>query len=215
MLASEWNLLSRIKLLKSLFNYWEGILHHIYKSLFWRITLLLFLQTLFNPNKTVVKMFVVVYDLRGMPANHQTFLRQRTFSVPVKQEMKRSINKENVQHTAQLLRYLIHLRFQSSKSGKIYLHRDVRLLFSRKSMEVDSGAAYELKSYTESPTNPQFSPRCWWGGQLKSICSVPKPEHEHSQNGIHRTRASGAEWPSSVVLDQILLKDPWSETRDS
>ncbi|ERE76291.1 protein of unknown function (DUF4210) [Cricetulus griseus] len=116
--------------------------------------------TLFNPNKTVVKMFVVMYDLRGMPANHQTFLRQRTFSVPVKQEMKRSINKENVQHTAQLLRYLIHLRFQSSKSGKIYLHRDVRLLFSRKSMEVDSGAAYELKSYTESPTNPQFSPRC-------------------------------------------------------
>ncbi|EGV99865.1 Uncharacterized protein KIAA1370 [Cricetulus griseus] len=119
-----------------------------------------FLITLFNPNKTVVKMFVVMYDLRGMPANHQTFLRQRTFSVPVKQEMKRSINKENVQHTAQLLRYLIHLRFQSSKSGKIYLHRDVRLLFSRKSMEVDSGAAYELKSYTESPTNPQFSPRC-------------------------------------------------------
>ncbi|XP_060240739.1 atos homolog protein A isoform X2 [Meriones unguiculatus] len=116
--------------------------------------------TLFNPNKTVVKMFVVMYDLRGMPANHQTFLRQRTFSVPVKQDMKRSINKENVQHTAQLLRYLIHLRFQSSRSGKIYLHRDVRLLFSRKSMEVDSGAAYELKSYTESPTNPQFSPRC-------------------------------------------------------
>ncbi|XP_008827998.1 protein FAM214A isoform X2 [Nannospalax galili] len=116
--------------------------------------------TLFNPNKTVVKMFVVTYDLRDMPANHQTFLRQRTFSVPVKQEMKRSINKENIQHTERLLRYLIHLRFQSSKSGKIYLHRDVRLLFSRKSMEVDSGAAYELKSYTELPTNPQFSPRC-------------------------------------------------------
>ncbi|PNI74789.1 FAM214A isoform 15, partial [Pan troglodytes] len=108
-------------------------------------------MTLFNPNKTVVKMFVVIYDLRDMPANHQTFLRQRTFSVPVKQEVKRSVNKENIRHTEErLLRYLIHLRFQSSKSGKIYLHRDVRLLFSRKSMEVDSGAAYELKSYTES-----------------------------------------------------------------
>ncbi|XP_075386840.1 atos homolog protein A isoform X2 [Tenrec ecaudatus] len=117
--------------------------------------------TLFNPNKTVVKMFVVIYDLRNMPANHQTFLRQRTFSVPVKPEMKRNANnKESVRHAERLLRYLIHLRFQSSKSGKIYLHRDVRLLFSRKSMEVDSGAAYELKSYTESPTNPQFSPRC-------------------------------------------------------
>ncbi|XP_053127786.1 atos homolog protein A [Hemicordylus capensis] len=117
--------------------------------------------TLFNPNKTVVKMFVVIYDLREMPANHQTFLRQRTFSVPVRREAKRNINKENTRHTEErLLRYLIHLRFQSSKSGKIYLYRDVRLLFSRKSMEVDSGAAYELKSYTESPTNPQFSPRC-------------------------------------------------------
>ncbi|XP_077173915.1 atos homolog protein A isoform X2 [Paroedura picta] len=117
--------------------------------------------TLFNPNKTVVKMFVVIYDLREMPANHQTFLRQRTFSVPVRRETKRSVNKENARRSEdRLLRYLIHLRFQSSKSGKIYLYRDVRLLFSRKSMEVDSGAAYELKSYTESPMNPQFSPRC-------------------------------------------------------
>ncbi|KAK9393961.1 hypothetical protein NXF25_015624 [Crotalus adamanteus] len=117
--------------------------------------------TLFNPNKTVVKMFVVIYDLREMPANHQTFLRQRTFSVPVKRETRKSILQENTRHIEErLLRYLIHLRFQSSKSGKIYLYRDVRLLFSRKSMEVDSGAAYELKSYTESPMNPQFSPRC-------------------------------------------------------
>ncbi|XP_023579825.1 protein FAM214A [Octodon degus] len=117
--------------------------------------------TLFNPNKTVVKMFVVVYDLRGMPANHQTFLRQRIFSVPVEPEARTSTGQGRTRPAEErLLRYLIHLRFQSSKSGKIYLHRDVRLLFSRKSMEVDSGAAYELKSYTESPTNPQFSPRC-------------------------------------------------------
>nr|XP_033776506.1 protein FAM214A [Geotrypetes seraphini] len=117
--------------------------------------------TLFNPNKTVVKMFVVIYNLQKMPANHQTFLRQRTFSVPVKREVNGNVNKENVQQTEErILRYLIHLRFHSSKSGKIYLHRDVRLLFSRKSMEVDSGAAYELQSYIDAPTNPQFSPRC-------------------------------------------------------
>lgn len=67
-----------------------------------------------------------------------------------------------------LLTLLMHLflwpwtlRFQSSKSGKIYLHRDIRLLFSRKSMEVDSGAAYELQSFTESPIDPPFSSRCW------------------------------------------------------
>ncbi|KAJ8340440.1 hypothetical protein SKAU_G00350730 [Synaphobranchus kaupii] len=117
--------------------------------------------TLFNPNKTVVKMFVVVYDLREMPASHQTFLRQRTFSVPMKRETSGHVGKKALPlRQERTLRYLIHLRFQSSKSGKIYLHRDIRLLFSRKSMEVDSGAAYELKSFIESPADPQFSHRC-------------------------------------------------------
>ncbi|XP_075714099.1 atos homolog protein A [Rhinoderma darwinii] len=116
--------------------------------------------TLFNPNKTVVKMFVVKYDLQEMPPNHQTFLRQRTFSVPGKRDKKVTVTEKIMKTEERTLRYLIHLRFQSSKSGKIYLHKDVRLLFSRKSMEVDSGAAYELKSYIETPTNPQFAPRC-------------------------------------------------------
>lgn len=52
-------------------------------------------------------------------------------------------------------------RFQSSKSGKIYLHNDIRLLFSRKSIEVDTGIPYELKSFTEVPRNPKYSPRMW------------------------------------------------------
>ncbi|XP_072321484.1 atos homolog protein A [Eucyclogobius newberryi] len=117
--------------------------------------------TLFNPNKTVVKMFVVMYDLRAMPAGHQTFLRQRTFSVPVRRDPNNQTSRKPLSLSqARTLRYLIHLRFQSSKSGKIYLHRDIRLLFSRKSMEVDSGAAYELQSFTESPIDPPFSSRC-------------------------------------------------------
>ncbi|KAK7913629.1 hypothetical protein WMY93_013840 [Mugilogobius chulae] len=117
--------------------------------------------TLFNPNKTVVKMFVVMYDLRAMPAGHQTFLRQRTFSVPVRRDTNNQTSRKPLSLSqGRTLRYLIHLRFQSSKSGKIYLHRDIRLLFSRKSMEVDSGAAYELQSFTESPIDPPFSSRC-------------------------------------------------------
>ncbi|XP_022055231.2 atos homolog protein A [Acanthochromis polyacanthus] len=117
--------------------------------------------TLFNPNKTVVKMFVVMYDLRAMPAGHQTFLRQRTFSVPVRRDTNNQTSRKPLTlGQGRTLRYLVHLRFQSSKSGKIYLHRDIRLLFSRKSMEVDSGAAYELQSFTESPIDPPFSPRC-------------------------------------------------------
>lgn len=60
-----------------------------------------FFQTLFNPNKTVVKMFVVMYDLSDMPASSQTFIRQRTVYSPT----------DNNSTAPSFLRYLIHLRY--------------------------------------------------------------------------------------------------------
>ncbi|KAK8743209.1 hypothetical protein OTU49_017399 [Cherax quadricarinatus] len=113
--------------------------------------------TLFNPHGTVVKMFVVMYDLSDMPANSRTFVRQRTLNMPVGAS-------DSDPNAHQWLRYLIHLRFVSSKSGKIYLHTDIRMLIFRKS---DADAAtlhktsvpYELRSFTHGPTNPKFSPR--------------------------------------------------------
>ena len=65
-------------------------------------------QTLFNPNKTVVKMFVVMYDLSDMPANSQTFLRQRTMYMPTGKNGKGE--KVTKDHLETFLRYLIHLR---------------------------------------------------------------------------------------------------------
>ncbi|XP_027762206.1 protein FAM214B [Empidonax traillii] len=118
--------------------------------------------TLFNPNKTVVKMFLVTYDFQDMPANHMTFLRHRIFLVPVGEEEGATMASSDPLGTSpprRVLCYLMHLRFHSSKSGKIYLHDDIRLLFSRKSIEVDSGIPYELKSFTEMPRNPCYSPR--------------------------------------------------------
>lgn len=106
--------------------------------------------TLFNPNKTVVKMFVVMYDLSDMPPNCQTFLRQRTMYTPV---------DPNSQEPS-YLRYLIHLRISSTKTGKIFLHTDIRLIFARDKFEFDPKVAnYELRSYTEGPQNPKFSPK--------------------------------------------------------
>ncbi|XP_063878819.1 atos homolog protein A-like isoform X2 [Scylla paramamosain] len=113
--------------------------------------------TLFNPHGTVVKMFVVMYDLSDMPPNSRTFVRQRTLNMPVGAS-------DSDANAHQWLRYLIHLRFVSSKSGKIYLHTDIRMLIFRKS---DADAAnlhktsvpYELRSFTHGPTNPKFSPR--------------------------------------------------------
>ncbi|KAF3695519.1 Protein FAM214B [Channa argus] len=118
--------------------------------------------TLFNPNKTVVKMFLATYNFGDMPVNHITFLRHRIFLVPVEEGVEgkgEASPGSGVLDRKKILCYLIHLRFQSSKSGKIYLHNDIRLLFSRKSIEVDTGIPYELKSFTEVPRNPKYSPR--------------------------------------------------------
>lgn len=114
--------------------------------------------TLFNPLGTVVKMFVIMYDLSDMPANSQTFIRQRTLYMPT------NCKDSNLEWGPKWLRYLIHLRFMSSKSGKIYLHSDIRMIIFRKS-DVDTATAhdiemsYELRSFTHMPVNPKYSPR--------------------------------------------------------
>ncbi|XP_077003939.1 atos homolog protein B isoform X2 [Tamandua tetradactyla] len=107
--------------------------------------------TLFNPNQTVVKMFLVTFDFSDMPAAHITFLRHRLFLVPVGEE-------GNASPTHRLLCYLLHLRFRSSRSGRLSLHGDIRLLFSRRSLELDTGLPYELQAVTEAPHNPRYSP---------------------------------------------------------
>ena len=55
-------------------------------------------------------------------------------------------------------------RFASSKSGKIYLHTDVRMIIFRKSdldtaADFTSSKGFELRSFTQGPSNPKFSPR--------------------------------------------------------
>lgn len=114
--------------------------------------------TLFNPLRTVVKMFVIMYDLSDMPPNSQTFIRQRTLYMPT------NCKDTNLEWGPKWLRYLIHLRFMSSKSGKIYLHSDIRMIIFRK-CDMDTATAhgidmsYELRSFTHMPANPRFSPR--------------------------------------------------------
>uniref|UniRef100_A0A915L170 Atos-like conserved domain-containing protein n=1 Tax=Romanomermis culicivorax TaxID=13658 RepID=A0A915L170_ROMCU len=141
--------------------------------------------TLFNPQGTVVKMFIVRYDMSDMPPYCQTFVRQRTFFMPSFSGL------DDAMRNRSWLRYLIHLRFATSKSGKLFLHTDIRMLFSRKS-EMDSYKdcgimtkmtnltakqamfnnladleTYELRSFTEMPKNPKFSPRkCNAGAEI-------------------------------------------------
>lgn len=53
---------------------------------------------------------------------------------------------------------LFSSRFRSSRSGRLSLHGDIRLLFSRRSLELDTGLPYELQAVTEAPHNPRYSP---------------------------------------------------------
>merc|ERR1719494_1088766 len=112
---------------------------------------------LFNTLGTVVKMFVVMYDLSDMPPSSQTFLRQRTLYMPCEET-------DGHPDSRKWLRYLIHLRLASSKTGKIYLHTNVRMIIFRKSdldtaTDYTPGKGFELRSFTRGPTNPKFSPR--------------------------------------------------------
>lgn len=129
--------------------------------------------TLLNPLGTVVRMFVVPYDFRDMPAMSTTFIRQRILayddssSAKSGSEPQRNVEQLSNAEQMKLLRYAIHLRFQTSRSGKLSLHTDIRLLISRRT-DCDTAAAHaknlleapnELKVVTIVPENPKFSLR--------------------------------------------------------
>eukprot|EP00795_Rhopilema_esculentum_P003621 gene3621-14855_t len=103
--------------------------------------------TLFNPNKTVLKVFVVLYDFMDMPADSHTFLRQKIVSVK-----KYSDDKDEQQN----LHYLVHLRFASTKHDRIYLHTDVRVIFPQQTPDTTGS---NLKILTYGPVEPKYTPR--------------------------------------------------------
>ncbi len=71
-------------------------------------------------------------------------------------------SEEETSHLKSYLRYLIHLRFATSKSGKMYLHTNIKLIFARNKCEIDPRLGkYEYKTTTEAPRNPKYSPKKW------------------------------------------------------
>ncbi|KAH8413746.1 hypothetical protein KR222_006803 [Zaprionus bogoriensis] len=147
--------------------------------------------TLLNPMGTVVRMFVIPYDMRDMPPLHRTFIRQRILAEELpgnagcgRESRQQQQQREPSSPTAAMsttgklghfisaeqmkrLRYSIHLRFQTSRSGRLSLHTDIRLLISRRT-DCDTAAAHakglleapnELVTDTLMPTEPRYSAR--------------------------------------------------------
>ncbi|XP_045528950.1 protein FAM214A isoform X1 [Pieris brassicae] len=125
--------------------------------------------SLFNPHGTLVKMFVVLYDLTNMPPLARTFLRQRTLYMPA------GADPPKTHEMHKWLRYLIHLRFMTSKSGKLYLHTDIRILVSRKA-DVDTATAHSAL-FRPIPTNHDNT-------AAASANQSTERQTDQSQNGI-------------------------------
>ncbi|XGW23340.1 hypothetical protein V3C99_005518 [Haemonchus contortus] len=115
--------------------------------------------TLFNPQDTVVKVFVVTYDMSDMPPSSQTFIRQRTFLG----------TDENLKAEKHLVN-LIHFRLATDRRCRLYLHTDVRMLFSQNNtldalnLELNgrvgqNSGRYRLIVETELPRHPRYSPK--------------------------------------------------------
>ena len=80
-----------------------------------------------NPNKTVVKVFLVPYDFTDMPPGTKTFLRQKHYST--------GPGMGPLSATAQsggTLRYAIHLQFCCPAPGYVYLYRGIRVVFANR-----------------------------------------------------------------------------------
>ncbi|GFY61206.1 protein FAM214A [Trichonephila inaurata madagascariensis] len=109
--------------------------------------------TLFNPSETVVKMFVLNYDLSTMPPMCHTFMRQKIYYLPV-------CSPEDSPGSQKWLRFIIHLKFASSKTGKIFLYKDFKMVVLNKSND-DAASEFnqeprELRSFVSNPTFSSF-----------------------------------------------------------
>lgn len=135
--------------------------------------------SLFDPLDKLVNLFVIIYDLSDMPENSQTFLRQRTILAPTildnnKLNYGESNQVENViddddkisstKRSLTSTRCMIQFNIVSSKRGKIYLNKDLRLFISKK-VDLETAAkhgqkeSYAFKSFIEMPENPRYFDR--------------------------------------------------------
>eukprot|EP00040_Diaphanoeca_grandis_P039375 m.258891 g.258891 ORF g.258891 m.258891 type:complete len:740 (-) comp37243_c0_seq1:101-2320(-) len=112
---------------------------------------------IYNPQKTGVKVFLVKYDFREMPSKTRTFLRQSTYlEIPSSRRAPSSMSgscSSQPPRRKQLL-YAIHLRFVCTKPGRIYLDKDIRVVFSHRAPDLND----KVTTVTEGPKNPMFSP---------------------------------------------------------
>ncbi|KAG0278921.1 hypothetical protein BGZ96_002148 [Linnemannia gamsii] len=126
-----------------------------------------------NPNKTVVKVYLVPYDFTDMPSGTKTFLRQKYYSTGAGMGPVSSTVSSN----SGTLRYAIHLQFCCPAPGYVYLYRSIRVVFANRVPDgkeslrvvleglgigsttlVDNGMAQTPSEAEGHPTDPSQAP---------------------------------------------------------
>ncbi|OAR00083.1 hypothetical protein LLEC1_01081 [Akanthomyces lecanii] len=108
-----------------------------------------------NQNKTALKLFLVPYDLTGMPPGTKTFIRQRSYSHgPIIDNLPNlSASAAAVAMGRPTLRYLVHLHVCSPSKGRFYLYKSIRIVFANRVPE----GKEKLRNETTCP-EPRFTP---------------------------------------------------------
>ncbi|ORX54115.1 hypothetical protein DM01DRAFT_1335971 [Hesseltinella vesiculosa] len=85
-----------------------------------------------NPNKAPVHLFLVPYDVRTMPCDSRTFLRQKSYG--------QLASSPASSHGP--LKFAVHLHLKRTRKGKVYLYQHIRVIFVNRRM--DSRESYHV-----------------------------------------------------------------------
>lgn len=127
-------------------------------------------QIIKNPSLTAIKVFLVPYDFRDMPAGTKTFLRQKSYAVPLNNASDSPFSSSqgsgsvgrSKPHGAPL-RYAIHLHFACPSRRRLYLCRSMRVVFSPRGNDSEEKLAVVVAEPDESakftPLEIPFTPK--------------------------------------------------------
>ncbi|KAJ3074167.1 hypothetical protein HDU98_011919, partial [Podochytrium sp. JEL0797] len=155
-----------------------------------------------NPAGTAVKIYLLPYDFRDMPPNTKTFLRQKIYVVKSQQPSSLSLPSTSTPSTTRSpsstsskdrLRDAIHVHFQFTSRKRLYVTRQIRVVFGHKGVESDE----KCRVVTEGPRNPKYivipmtsssvvSPAGW----TTTAAGLSAPKHAQETLSVSPSRRS-------------------------
>jgi len=87
-----------------------------------------------SPSKTAVKLFLIPYDVSEIKPGQKTFIRQRSYTINPSIDGKSDSLSNLVTSPKErpVLRYLIHINICCTSKDRIFLYKDIRVVFANR-----------------------------------------------------------------------------------